>query len=225
MAETTINASDGVLETYLAGRDASCPSCGYNLRGATGSTCPECGQGIRLGLLASNPLWRRQGLMILVLLWLLLAGGMNSYRTGHEVYSSATVSSQWIRLSALKQQYRNLAAPAAPAPLASRTVLIPSLSPQTEDERVVYNVVTPGLFTTSTPTPTIAWTNVPWGQWTRLGAWSALSVVAVTGLVLLVRHRRRPREGTARAITVIAWSGFAVYFAVHVSLFALEVLP
>lgn len=38
------------LTTFLAGRDAPCPSCGYNLRDCTTATCPECGQHLALGL-------------------------------------------------------------------------------------------------------------------------------------------------------------------------------
>src|SRR4051812_32452603 len=36
------------LITYLAQRDAPCPSCDYNLRGLTASTCPECSQHLTL---------------------------------------------------------------------------------------------------------------------------------------------------------------------------------
>ena len=37
-----------LLHSYLGDRDVSCPSCGYNLRGLTGSSCPECGDAISL---------------------------------------------------------------------------------------------------------------------------------------------------------------------------------
>src|SRR5689334_18393067 len=33
-----------VLREYLATRDITCDSCGYNLRGATDVFCPECGK-------------------------------------------------------------------------------------------------------------------------------------------------------------------------------------
>jgi hypothetical protein len=32
------------VREFLAGRDAPCPGCGYNLRGVAASECPECGQ-------------------------------------------------------------------------------------------------------------------------------------------------------------------------------------
>ncbi|MBL8990783.1 MAG: hypothetical protein JNJ48_04290 [Phycisphaerae bacterium] len=37
-----------MLRSFLAERDAPCPSCGYNLRGLTGSRCPECDQALEL---------------------------------------------------------------------------------------------------------------------------------------------------------------------------------
>lgn len=44
--------ADPMLRSFLAERDAPCPSCGYNLRGLTGSFCPECDQALvlRVGL-------------------------------------------------------------------------------------------------------------------------------------------------------------------------------
>jgi hypothetical protein len=40
------------LAAFLAGRDAACPGCGYNLRDLQGTRCPECGEGlvVRIGL-------------------------------------------------------------------------------------------------------------------------------------------------------------------------------
>lgn len=39
-----------ILASYLAHRDAPCPSCGYNLRGSTAPACPECGRELKLTL-------------------------------------------------------------------------------------------------------------------------------------------------------------------------------
>ena len=39
-----------MLRHYLADRDASCPTCGYNLRGLEQGTCPECGDTLSLTL-------------------------------------------------------------------------------------------------------------------------------------------------------------------------------
>ncbi len=30
-----------LLHAYLAGHDAACPACGYNVRGMSGTNCPE----------------------------------------------------------------------------------------------------------------------------------------------------------------------------------------
>jgi len=40
---------------YLAGRDVSCPVCGYNLRALTLPRCPECGQEVTLGVRLVEP--------------------------------------------------------------------------------------------------------------------------------------------------------------------------
>ena len=37
-----------MLRLYLAGRDAPCPACGYNLRDGGGTECPECGAALGL---------------------------------------------------------------------------------------------------------------------------------------------------------------------------------
>ena len=47
-------SADPVLVGYLAGRDAPCPRCGYNLRGVESSRCPECGGALELTLVGSS---------------------------------------------------------------------------------------------------------------------------------------------------------------------------
>lgn len=49
---TQYDAPPEFLTTFLAGRDAACPSCGYNLRDLRGTRCPECGEilALRIGL-------------------------------------------------------------------------------------------------------------------------------------------------------------------------------
>lgn len=63
------------LETFLADRDAPCPSCGYNLRGLRGTSCPECAQTLRLtvGLVEV-----RQGLWVLGLVGAACGLGFNA---------------------------------------------------------------------------------------------------------------------------------------------------
>lgn len=38
-----MGTAEAELREFLAGRDAPCPRCEYNLRGVVGSSCPECG--------------------------------------------------------------------------------------------------------------------------------------------------------------------------------------
>lgn len=44
-----------LLRTFLAGRDAPCPQCGYNLRDLLGERCPECGEQLVLRVKLVEP--------------------------------------------------------------------------------------------------------------------------------------------------------------------------
>lgn len=44
-----------LLRAFVAGRDAPCPGCGYNVRDLTGGVCPECGEPLRLTLSLVEP--------------------------------------------------------------------------------------------------------------------------------------------------------------------------
>jgi len=57
------------LIEFLAERDASCPLCGYNLRGLTSDACPECGKRLRLTVGLAEPFLRA---------WVMLAVAMFS---------------------------------------------------------------------------------------------------------------------------------------------------
>lgn len=51
------------LRTFLAGRDAPCPRCGYNLRDLKVEVCPECGAAISIEKLTADEehrLWRER---------------------------------------------------------------------------------------------------------------------------------------------------------------------
>jgi ribosomal protein L37E len=51
------------LREYLAGRDAPCPRCGYNLRDLKDEVCPECGAPISIKKLTADEehrLWRER---------------------------------------------------------------------------------------------------------------------------------------------------------------------
>jgi len=63
-----------LLQRYLAKRDASCPRCGYNLRGLHGQTCPECGEALQLHVGLVHP---KQGALITGLIGLAAGVGLN----------------------------------------------------------------------------------------------------------------------------------------------------
>ena len=44
-----------LLTEFLATRSATCPLCGYNLRGLTSPRCPECGRRLRLSVGLTEP--------------------------------------------------------------------------------------------------------------------------------------------------------------------------
>ena len=63
-----------LLRTYLAGRDAACPQCGYNLRDLLGTRCPECGEELTLRV---QPVEPRQGALLTGLVILAAGAGLN----------------------------------------------------------------------------------------------------------------------------------------------------
>jgi hypothetical protein len=54
-AASAVETDSAFLRAYLAGRDAPCPNCDYNLRGLTGDRCPECGLELVLRVSLSEP--------------------------------------------------------------------------------------------------------------------------------------------------------------------------
>lgn len=100
--DTTPNPpSSGAPETlreYLAGSDATCPSCRYSLRGCETTTCPECGWGLQLQLkprLATVPHWLF-GLMIFGWLTIMGVGGTVAQADRFWNYYRST-SVRWVR--------------------------------------------------------------------------------------------------------------------------------
>jgi hypothetical protein len=78
--EAAVAAGDEAVRAYLAGRDAPCPSCGYNLKGVESAACPECGSRLELSLARPGPGRGWVAFAALALAWLFLAGGMNTTR-------------------------------------------------------------------------------------------------------------------------------------------------
>jgi len=62
------------LTTFLAGRDAACPACGYNLRDLQGTRCPECGDMLVLRVGLVEP---KQAAPIAGLIGLAAGAGLN----------------------------------------------------------------------------------------------------------------------------------------------------
>ena len=102
------------LRDYLAGSDATCPSCRYNLRGCETTTCPECGWGLQLQLrprLATVPHWLF-GLMIFG--WLAIMGIAGTVSQADRFWNYYRVASnRWMRQNnraqsqAIIQQFLN----------------------------------------------------------------------------------------------------------------------
>jgi hypothetical protein len=62
------------LTTFLEGRDAACPGCGYNLRDLQGTRCPECGDMLVLRVGLVEP---KQAAPIAGLICLAAGAGLN----------------------------------------------------------------------------------------------------------------------------------------------------
>lgn len=77
--ETTEPTKD-LLRAFLVGRDASCPSCGYNLRDLPGARCPECGEMLVLQVGVAEP---RQAAAITGVIGLAAGAGMSGLLLGY----------------------------------------------------------------------------------------------------------------------------------------------
>jgi hypothetical protein len=243
-------ADDGdLLRRYLATHGDDCPACGYDLSGAVAGRCPECGRELALSLREAGPLHGRRALLVLVFAWLLVAGGMNSVRSGIDVQRTAARNNYFVQMLAPTVP----GAPSAPFLTTDRnaatdiSVTLQNIRPlvggaRADDGSSVTIVAPTGdsqitlrgrdaarwgqlAIASALPSSGLDWTAVGWGQWARLGGWSALLVAAATGLVLLALNwRRTATPRVAHALGAIAWIGFGAYFAYHVSVFALEIV-
>lgn len=63
-----------LMRRFLAGRDAPCPQCQYNLRDLDGSRCPECGEELALRVNLVDP---KQRLLMAGLVGLSAGAGLN----------------------------------------------------------------------------------------------------------------------------------------------------
>jgi hypothetical protein len=226
-----------ILGEFLAGRNEPCPACGYNLRDVSSGQCPECGRPLTLGLRVPGALWRRRGMLALVLLWLLVAGSMNATRAGRSIYSIVN-SSQWITYrtavpGGVSSFTVNPVAPRPPAPGAPppTAVTLPGLE-EVQIDLGPADGTTPGavriqgttigsgptpVFVSPAPVPTGTrrWSLVPAVRWVDLAWWTALAAGATAALVVLVVRRHTATPRVSRGLVTYAWVGFAGYFAYH----------
>jgi hypothetical protein len=71
-----------LLRTFLAQRDALCPTCNYNLRGLAAERCPECAADLSLSLSSIPILPRRRRAGILLFAWLILVAALAEFAFG-----------------------------------------------------------------------------------------------------------------------------------------------
>lgn len=64
-----------MLRQFVAGRDVSCPACGYSLRDLESDRCPECGEGL---VLRVNLVEQKLGLFIACIIGLAVGLGFNA---------------------------------------------------------------------------------------------------------------------------------------------------
>ena len=237
---------------FLANQDVACPKCGYNLRGVGEPTCPECGRAIELAI--SSP-GRSRGYLLFVLLalgWVLIAGGMNAYRTWKIVQVEATPRRQTLVTFTSAATFMS----SGPGGTTTRTWRssggsgAPTVTFNTQGG--VTTITTPGGTTTvpATGVTTVpaggsaggwtttgpvavtparpaaakwAWANVSQRTWINLGWWSGLGIMAVgTLIVALVRRRRFDRHAPPRGIMVAACALFVLYAGYHAVMFSRE---
>ncbi len=118
------DAGDPLLGVFLADRDATCPACGYNLRGVVSAACPECGLELRLGVREAGGFGRRWALLLLIFCWLLAASAMNDVRAIRAIYETATSRQYLAQLTPTFTFSRDFASPRIAGLTVPRTIVI-----------------------------------------------------------------------------------------------------
>jgi hypothetical protein len=184
-----------LLRRYLEGRDAACPSCGYNLRGAVGDRCPECARPLVLAIVRHGPAAALTWFLLLAFGWVFVAGSMNSVRNVQSIQMYVDNAQMW-GIRAVGTGGR--------APGISSLSAVPTAPPTT------------GFWTT-------AWSVVPAMTWASAGWAFTLALGCGIGLLLLARRHRRPFGAAAdRRMVRMACTLFAVYGTWHLVMFILE---
>jgi hypothetical protein len=188
-----------LLRQYLAGRDAACPSCGYNLRGAVGDRCPECARPLVLGIVRHGPAAALTWFLLLAFGWVFVAGAMNSVRNAQSIQTYVDNAQTWGITFQQRTAVRSggtqvLAVPTAPARTQTGAGFWPT----------AWQVV-----------PAMTWASAAWAFTLALGCG--------IGLLLMARRHRRPFGAAAdQRMVRMACTLFAVYGTWHVVMFILE---
>jgi hypothetical protein len=240
--EPPMEAAEPALVSFLAARDAACPSCGYNLKGVESARCPECGTRLELSLIRRSPLRGWGPFLLLAFAWLLLAGGMNTARNAVQLMEQqqrqAQAANSAARMRAVLQaQLTALQNQVAKDPFEGFDNGIPGSERMREfrlqAQRDMLDLqkqavgaqlarIAPTAPATA-PTLTGVWMSSPW--MTKVSTiWSAgLTLLAGLGLMLLAVARwRRAGRDAVRALVTGACVLFAFYGGWHIVLFVNE---
>ncbi len=208
MSEAVPPPLDEVLRAYLAGRDAPCPRCAYNLRGCAAQVCPECGVPLSLAIAPAQADRRLVLLLALMLGWVALAASVETYRAQalarREAYSTGWIQFQTTSTSPI------LTVPASgQITIQAPTVSMTGPGAQLRASRIMLGGVTPWG-------PN--WAVVRWQSWTHLVVWGVLALLALIALAGLARLRHRatgPRRFLRLAIGLfVAFAGVSLLFRV-----------
>ncbi|MGQ0628432.1 MAG: nucleotidyltransferase family protein [Phycisphaerales bacterium] len=215
------------LEAFLVDRDVPCPSCHYNLRGVAVERCPECGEPIALGIVGTRAR-SALGFVLLALIWVLLASGMNGARQGYLAYEQGRAAAQprgRVMMFSSSSSFT-----VGGTTTSTTTRLNPdgsTTTTKTLPSGQTVTTTTGGNPGTTKPPPTFLWSGIQFDVWTQLGWWCGLGLFAALALgvlsVLRIRGRTLQRTGTR---VLVGWSAtlFVLYGGYHAVNFVREVL-
>jgi hypothetical protein len=214
-----------LLTAFLAGADAPCPSCGYNLRGVRISACPECGRSLALALQgqASSPLSGFRLFLLLAFGWLALAGTMNSVRFAHQAYDLASHTPLRVTINSLTIKG---AAAGSPAPVTGQVYTLTAPPTATLSAPAIQGWIATNRtgFAGSTSGPrSLNWAAVGFMAWARVGWAMTLAIGGGLGLLALAIYRRRTCSLRRRKqLVAAATSLFSLYAGWHIWWFIVE---